>query len=464
MYSMFDSTIAAISTPHGKGGIAVIRVSGEDAISICQAYIFPKKGEPLSDIASEKATLCRVLDEDGSVLDEAVVTLYRAPRSYTGENVVEISCHGGILLTEAILSRAFSCGASPAGPGEFTRRAFSAGKLSLSQAEAVIGMIDAQTRAALSLSRANLDGAVRRGIDAIYDSLRMVVSGVYATIDFPDEDLSSMSTDEIRSGIRSAAHALQKLQNSYKAGHAICEGVRTVIFGKPNTGKSTVLNLLAQQERAIVTDVAGTTRDIICETVSAGKVTLRLSDTAGIHGTSDVVEKIGVQKSLEALESAELVLAVFDAASPLEKEDLEVLSLVKAQLARGASVIPLLNKSDIAEGTHAAQIESELGVQPISICAKDPTERERLVPAIEQAFLEGEFSAGEAVITNARQAAALSDAILHVQNALSTLDSLGADTACTELELAMGSLGELDGRQVTVDVVDSIFHRFCVGK
>ena len=466
---MFGSTIAAISTPRGKGGIAVIRISGDDAIAICEKFIFPKRKKALSEIRHGSVCLADVKDEDGALLDEAVVTVFHAPHSYTGENTVEISCHGGILLTESILMRALSCGAVQAGPGEFTRRAFSAGKLSLSQAEAVIGMIDAETKASLALSRINLDGAIRRKTDAIYDTLKTVVSGVYATIDFPDEDLSSLSDDEVREGIVSALHALEALRRSYKTGHAVCEGVRTVIFGKPNTGKSTILNLLAEKERAIVTDVAGTTRDVISETVAAGNVTLRLSDTAGVHGTSDLVESIGVQKSMEALEEAELILAVFDLSRGLDAEDEEILTHVEKRAALGIPVIAICNKSDLfdSEKTEADidRIAKTLGTEPILLCAKNETSREALVSRIETIFESSDFSASDnAVITNARQFASVGEALAHVQSALDALDLLGADTACSELELAMGSLGELDGRQVTIDIVDSIFHRFCVGK
>ncbi len=349
MYSMFGSTVAAISTPRGKGGIAVIRISGEDALAICDRFVFPKNGKKLSETKASTAVLTHVCDENGEVLDESLVTVFRAPRSYTGEDTVEISCHGGVLLTESILMRAFSCGAAQAGPGEFTRRAFSAGKLSLSQAEAVIGMIDAQTRAALSLSRTNLGGAVRRKTDAIYEKLKELVSSVYAVIDFPDEDLSSMNDDDVHTGIADVIAALDALRRSYKTGHAVCEGVRTVIFGKPNTGKSTILNLLAEKERAIVTDIAGTTRDVISETVAAGNVTLRLSDTAGVHGTDDAVESIGVQKSIEALEEAELVLAVFDLSAGLTAEDEDILSHVAKRAELGVPVIAVCNKSDLFE-------------------------------------------------------------------------------------------------------------------
>ena len=469
MYSMFGSTIAAISTPRGKGGVAVIRISGEDAISICESFVFPKSKKRLSDIRHASVCLANITDEDGELLDEALVSVFRAPHSYTGENTVEINCHGGILLTESVLTRALSCGAVQAGPGEFTRRAFSAGKLSLSQAEAVIGMIDAQTKASLSLSRLNLGGAVRRETDAIYENIRHIVSSVYAVIDFPDEDLSSLSEDEVRDGIEKAISSLENLRRSYKTGHAVCEGVRTVIFGKPNTGKSTILNLLAEKERAIVTDIAGTTRDVISETVAAGNVTLRLSDTAGVHGTDDFVESIGVQKSIEALEEAELILAVFDLSRGLDAEDEEILSHVAGRAALGIPVIAICNKSDLFDSEKSDQdtkkIADTLGTEPILLCAKNQNSRETLVSLIENIFESSDISATDnAVITNARQFAAVNEALSHAQSALFSLDYLGEDTACAELELAMGKLGELDGRQVTIDIVDSIFHRFCVGK
>lgn len=465
MYSLFDSTIAAVSTPRGKGGIAVIRISGGDALCISEKFIRPKSGIPLSEIKANTACLATVSASDGSILDEAVITVYRAPKSYTGEDTVEISCHGGILLTEAILSRAMECGAAPAGPGEFTRRAFSAGKLSLSEAEAVIGMIEAETRASLMLSRKNLDGGIRRKTDELYDRLKAVVSGVYAAVDFPDEDLSQMSTEEIRFELTLIVSELERLRDSYKTGHAVCEGIRTVLVGKPNTGKSTILNLLAEKERAIVTDIAGTTRDVVSELVTAGAVTLRLSDTAGIRSTSDAVESIGVAKSKEALTEAELILAVFDAAAPLDEEDAEVLALIRERASEGAAVIAIFNKNDLPEKADAARLEKELGTAPVRLCAKEEQSRGALAKIIEDMFVNGDLGAEDhTVITNARQFAAVSEALAHVGDAATALDGFGADIACTELEAAMARLGELDGRQVTADVVDSIFHRFCVGK
>ncbi len=464
MYTMFTSTIAAVSTPHGKGGIAVIRISGPDAFPICEKFIRPKNGERISQIKSHTASLSLILDASGETLDEAIVIVYRAPHSYTGEDTVEINCHGGILLTEMILARTLACGAVTAGPGEFTRRAFSAGKLSLSEAEAVIGVIEAQTRTALKLSRSNLDGNIHKKTDAAYELLGTLVSSVYAEVDFPDEDLSGMTHEDLRAGILEVRRMLETLYSSYQAGHAVCEGIRTVIFGKPNTGKSTLLNLLAEEDRAIVTDIAGTTRDVIRETVTAGDVILRLSDTAGIREGTDEAEKIGVSKSIAALEEAELILVVFDASAPLDTQDMRVLEHVRRK-AESAQIIALLNKSDLPIEIEEAVIEEMLGVSPIRICAKNTESRQILVSAIETIWKTGELTQSDnAVITNARQFAAISDALSHIQDALTALDTLGADIACTELESAMASLGELDGRQVTEDVVDRIFHRFCVGK
>lgn len=465
MHDMFTSTIAAVSTPRGKGGIAVIRISGPDALSICEAFIRPKNGKTISSIKANTAFLALVMDSEGGTLDEAMITLYRAPHSYTGEDTVEISCHGGILLTEEILSRALVCGAVPAGPGEFTRRAFSAGKLSLSEAESVIGVIEAQTHAALRLSRNNLDGAVHRKTDEIDSLLGTLISSVYAAIDFPDEDLAEMTREDLQKGILHAQKELESLSSSYRTGHAVCEGIRTVIFGKPNTGKSTILNLLAGKDRAIVTDIAGTTRDVICETVAAGDVILRLSDTAGIRESADIVERIGVQKSMEALDKAELILAVFDASSPLDDEDKAVLSHIQAKGKAGVQIVAIMNKSDLSIQADVSVIQERLGVVPVLLCARDEACRTVLVSHIEQLWKNGSlFQGDEAVIANARQFAAVSDALSHVNEALKALDTLGPDIACTELEAAMASLGELDGRQVTEDIVDRIFHNFCVGK
>ena len=322
-------------------------------------------------------------------------------------------------------------------------------------------MIDAQTKASLALSRANLGGAIRKKTDSIYENLRNVVSGVYATIDFPDEDLSSLSEDEIRAGVQNAINALESLQRSYKTGHAVCEGVRTVIFGKPNTGKSTILNLLAEQERAIVTDIAGTTRDVISETVAAGNVTLRLFDTAGVHGTDDFVERIGVQKSMEALENAELILAVFDGSVAPAEEDR---ALAESLLHTDATVIAIINKSDL--GIAEQEFYTSHFSHTVTLSAKDGEGIEALSALVESCFINGELDTKkDTVLTNARQKGAALSALEAIKRAREGLAyGLPVELCCSDCEAAMQAIAELDGRAVSEDIVSHIFSHFCVGK
>lgn len=461
MYSMFSDVIAAVSTPRGKGGIAVIRMSGENAFGIAEKFVFPKNGKKISDMPPNTVFLSDIKSSDGNTLDEALVTLFRAPRSYTGENIVEISCHGGILLTENILFRALSCGALQAGPGEFTRRAFCAGKLSLTEAESVIGMIDAKTNAALTLSRKGFSGSVSEKINKIYDKITLLAGNIYAIIDFPDEDLEKMSRDEMLYSIDEIISELSALERSYKTGHAVCEGIPTVICGKPNTGKSTILNLLAESDRAIVTDIAGTTRDVISEDVVCGNVLLRLSDTAGIHSTFDTVERLGVERSLREIENAELVLAVFDTSEKFDSDDEEIRSVISNTQKSGKSVLVILNKSD-KEALYGK--EKFDGFDVLVISAKNDTKK-KLSEKIEKLFTDGNIENSDTnIITNARQHAAVYRALESAVSAKNALLVLGDDIAGSELERAAAALCELDGREVSADVVDNIFHRFCVGK
>ena len=461
MYTMFSDTIAAISTPHGKGGVAVIRISGENAFEIAGKFIFPKSKKSFADIKSNSVFLADVRNAEGKLLDESLITIFRAPRSYTGENVVEISCHGGVLLTQNILSAAFSAGAVQAGPGEFTRRAFSAGKLSLTEAEAVIGMIDAKTNAALTLAQRGISGTLKKKTEKLYRDITAVISNIYAIIDFPDEDLERMTRADMEDSMDAIIAELTALKSSYRTGHAVCEGIPTVICGKPNTGKSTILNLLAQNERAIVTDIAGTTRDVISETVVCGSALLRLSDTAGIHETADIVEKMGVDRSKKEIESSELILAVFDTSRPFDAEDEEVLALIREAEENGKTIIVVLNKSDKEK---CFGEEMFAGFDVISISAKTE-DRKALSDKIESKFISGDIeNSGEEILTNARQYASVCECLASVVSAKYALDLYGDDIAGTELERAASAIAEMDGREVSVDVVDHIFHKFCVGK
>ena len=458
---MFSDTIAAISTPRGKGGVAVIRISGEDAFEIAEKFIFPKSKKRFADIRANSVFLADVKNAEGKLLDESLITIFRAPRSYTGENVVEISCHGGILLTQNILSAAFSAGAVQAGPGEFTRRAFSAGKLSLTEAESVIGMIDAKTNAALTLAQRGISGTLKKKTEKLYRDITAVIGNIYAIIDFPDEDLERMTRADMEDSMDAIIAELTALKSSYRTGHAVCEGIPTVICGKPNTGKSTILNLLAENERAIVTDIAGTTRDVISETVVCGSALLRLSDTAGIHETADIVEQMGVDRSKKEIESSELILAVFDTSRPFDAEDEEVLALIREAEGEGKTVIAVLNKSDKEKRFGEEMLA---GFDTISISAKTE-DRKALADKIESKFISGDIeSSDEEILTNARQYASVCECLASVVSAKYALDLYGDDIAGTELERAASAIAELDGREVSVDVVDHIFHKFCVGK
>ena len=451
-----NETIAAVSTPYGRGGIAVIRVSGGNAIEIAGRVFRPGKGE-LSGIPANKAAHGSIV-KNNRVIDDGICTIFRAPRSYTGEDTAEISCHGGILLTERVLEALFEAGARQAGPGEFTRRAFAAGKLSLTQAEAVGMLIDAENDDQITLAAAQERGVFRKKADELYEKLKNIVTNVYATIDFPDEDLSELSPDDLKSELTDLRYELSILRESYDSARAVTEGVRTVIVGRPNTGKSSLLNRLLGRDRAIVTSVAGTTRDTLEETVRVGHVMLRLVDTAGIHETNDEVERIGVDRSLAALGEAELILAVFDGSEKLNAEDN---ALIEKLAGYKAAKLGVINKSDLG-----AEIILPFD-RTVTVSAKTGEGIDRLRSAIEDLFRIGDIDklASNATVLSARQNASVTRALGYVSSALNALESgLTPDTAGLELESALTELSELDGRRVTEEIVDGIFHRFCVGK
>ena len=462
MYSMFSSTIAAISTPHGKGGIAVIRVSGDEAFSVCEKFVFPVNGKPLSSISSNSAVPVNITYEDGVLLDTGIASVFRSPKSYTGEDTVEISCHGGIVVTKEVLTRALVCGAVMAGPGEFTRRAFSSGKISLSQAEAIGNIIDAKSSSSIILSNRNAQGQLSRFTDKIYNDTKEVLSEVYAETDFPDEGLSSMSKEEMKERISSIQKELESLLSTYQTGKAIVEGVPTVICGKPNTGKSTLLNLLCREDRAIVTDKAGTTRDVITESVVCGDVTLNISDTAGIRNTSDEIESEGVKRSLKQMENSDLLICVFDSNS-FDSDDELIIQKAKEMMNKGSTVLIVLNKTDLNPNPDESKFKGFKNI--VKMSTKNDSHYGKICETINKLFLDEQLSdISHPVLTNARQKANTEKALESTKSALKALDESTIDVAGTELEGVMTSLGELDGRQVGIEIVDDIFSRFCVGK
>ncbi len=448
--------IAAVSTPYGRGGIAVIRMSGEGSIPLAENMFKAKSGKKLSELESNRTVYGDII-LDGKRIDDGMVTVFRAPNSYTGEDTVEISCHGGIILTEQVLSAAFTCGFRHAGGGEFTKRAFLNGKISLSRAEAVIGLIDAENAEQLKLSSSITSGVLSDKILELGDRLTDILASVYAYIDYPDEDLTDMSREELILNTEGVLKETNALCGSYRTGRAVCEGIRTAIVGKPNAGKSSLLNQLLGYDRAIVTDIPGTTRDTIEETASIGRVTLRLCDTAGIRQTADEVERLGVGRSLEKLRDAELVIAVFDGSKELDELDRDLLKILGELTSETVYVV---NKCDVCEN------KLDLPKEHIEISALNGEGIDALKEHISGLFVEEKLDYNSTpVIVNARQHSASVRAKEHLTNALDALKSgFTQDIAGMDLELALASLREIDGKGVNEEITDRIFSRFCVGK
>ena len=466
-------TIAAISTPHGKGGVAMLRVSGADAVAVASRVFLPKSGRTLCETASRVATYGTILAPEGDgwvSVDDGIATVYRAPASFTGEDTVEICCHGGILLTQTVLEALLTAGARMARAGEFTRRAHMNGKLGLSAAEALGSLLQADNRRQMTLAYGGLDGKLEKRSRACYDELLRVMSSVLACIDFPDEDLAEMSCEEMIESTRAVRADLASLSATYRTGHAVAEGIPTVICGRTNVGKSSLYNRLVGREVAIVTDVEGTTRDVLSDTATLGGVTLRLFDTAGLRQTDDLVERIGIDRARAALESAELVLAMFDLTRPLTDDELALLDeLAERDMPRG-TVIGLLNKFDAVEDQNISSAVAGAVTAKIShtmtVSAKTGAGIGALADLVDTLFVDGSLDLrSDAIVANARQHAAILRATEALDRALEALVSaLPIDLCCVDLTDAMSALSELDGREVNEDIVDAIFHNFCVGK
>ncbi|MBP3591811.1 MAG: tRNA uridine-5-carboxymethylaminomethyl(34) synthesis GTPase MnmE [Clostridia bacterium] len=454
------STIAAIATPPGKGGVAVIRISGAEAFRVADRIFSPKNQKPLSEQAARTQVYGDILLE-GDPIDDGLATRFPAPHSYTGEDTVEISCHGGFLITKMVLSAALAAGASIAAPGEFTRRAFMNGKLSLTDAEAIGNLLEASSAAAVKLASAKSRDRLSAAMEEIQKDAVALMGSLFARIDYPDEDLGDFSDAESISLLRSLLSRLDALIATYRTGRAVNEGIATVICGKPNAGKSTLYNLLVGEDAAIVTEIEGTTRDVLERTVPLGQVLLRLSDTAGIRETSDVVERIGVEKTHRCMEEAELILAVFDTSRPLTEEDEALLRELETL---SGTTVAILNKSDLPAVFDPEVIQSRV-THSLTLSAKQ-SDATPLCALIEQLFTDGRLTVGEdAIVSSARQHAGLLKAKEHFSLALEAyLAGLPTDAAASDIERAIGALGELCGRSVSEAIVSDIFSRFCVGK
>ncbi len=452
------STIAAVGTPYGKGGVAMIRISGEDAFAVAERIFVPANRERFKKKLRGCTYYGSFSDEKG-IFDDGLCILFSAPASFTGEDVCELYCHGGLLVTQKLLAAALKNGATMAGPGEFTRRAFINGKISLTQAEAIGGIIDSVSERHLQVSARQANGSLSRVLDSVYKELRLLAASVYAFIDYPDEDMTDVSIEEMRERLTECKKRLDRLAGSHTYGRAISEGIVTAIVGKPNTGKSSLLNALCGEERAIVTDVAGTTRDVVTETVRLGDLILKLSDTAGIRESEDMVEMIGIERSKRAIDDAELILAVFDMSRPIDDDDKRIIDAIKSS-GKEDKTVCILNKSDIAKDFDTIlRFEKAL-----TVSAKSGEGIEELVNTVSLMFGAGEIGENDEIVVNARQCAAVANAANAIQNAIDALDSFTQDIAGMDIEVALSAIAEADGRSVSEDIVNEIFSHFCVGK
>lgn len=451
-----SDTIAAVSTGMQVSAIGILRLSGDKAINIVDKLFIPRSGKKMSESEDRKLVFGSLCDLDGQTLDICLCTISRAPHSYTGENTAEIQCHGSPAVLRAALDAVFALGARQALPGEFTKRAFLNGRMDLTSAEAVADIIDAETAEAAKNAAGQLGGAIGRRIDKIYDFLTDLSSHYHAVLDYPDEDIEDFTLVAYKAELHADIAELKRLADSYSGGKLLHGGIPAAIIGRPNAGKSSLLNAVLGYDRAIVTNIPGTTRDTIEEKLRLGGVLLRLTDTAGLRETDDEIERLGVMRSHEAMENAELVIAVIDGSGEVTAEDEEIIRCAE----KAPHAVVAVSKSDL--GKIAVLPETTLPV--VELSSKTGEGLEKLAEVIKTLFPMPDAPAGE-ILTNARQAEAVDRALAALTAAYDALlQGCTPDIVLTEAEGAMSALGELSGKTVREDVTNRIFERFCVGK
>lgn len=452
------STIAAISTAQGQGGIGVIRVSGEQAFTIVDKIFKSVSGKKIMDIKGYTALFGHIYNNE-EVLDEAVVLKYVAPKSFTGENVVEISCHGGMYITKEVLNAVIMAGASLAEPGEFTKRAYLNGKMDLTEAESVMDIISAKSKSAARAALFVKDGALFKKSQQVKQLLLDKAAHLSAWSDYPEEDIPEVSEDSIMEAIEESISILEKLLSTYDMGQVVKEGIDTVIAGRPNAGKSTLMNLLVGREKSIVTNIAGTTRDVVEDTVLVGNVMLKLSDTAGIRDTDNEIEKIGVQKTFDKINGAGLVIALFDNNEELNSEDIDLINKIKDM-----PCIAVINKIDLEDKVDKKYITDNID-NVVYISAKQQDNIDELKNMIEKIAGTEDFDPSAGIIANERQRNAIRNAVNSLYEAKESLAmGMTMDAITVSLQETIDYLLELTGEKAGEEIVDSVFHNFCVGK
>ncbi len=456
-------TIAAISTPLGEAGISIIRISGRDAINIAGEIFYTTKRKDIHEIPTRTINYGKIVDPlSGQAVDEVLLSVMKAPFTYTREDIVEINCHGGISASKKVLELVLETGARLADPGEFTKRAFLNGRIDLSQAEAIMDLISAKTDMALTLAMKQLEGGLSKKIHLVRESLLSILAHIEANIDFPEEDIDEIATERIRSIIDKSIEDIKRLLDTSDTGKIIREGLRTVIIGKPNVGKSSLLNALLEEKRAIVTDIPGTTRDIIEEFINIKGIPLKIVDTAGIRETEDIIEKIGVEKTKEFLHKADLVLIMLDAADQLTKEDIMILKLINDK----KSII-LINKTDLPQKLDEEKVYKMAGINPVlKISVLENLGIEDLKQQIVDMFFKGELSSQDSImITNIRHQDLLKKSLIYLKDAKNAVDyGMPMDLITIDIKEAFHKLGEIVGETVRETIIDEIFSRFCLGK
>ena len=452
-------TIAAIATPHAAGGIAVIRISGDTAISVAQQCFRSTGGKSLAEMSGYTCAYGSFLDTAGSELDDGIATVFRAPHSEAGEDTVDFSCHGGIFVTRQLLETVYAAGAQPAEAGEFTKRAFLAGKMTLTQAEAVMDVIGAAGKRELAFAHAQQNGALFHRVQQISQGIVRSLGDLAAWADYPEDEIPAVTPESLHAALQPVLEQLDSTLATYDYGRILQSGVSAVIVGKPNVGKSTLFNLLSGSQRSIVTEIAGTTRDVVEEQIRLGNVTLRLSDTAGLRETEDVIEQMGVKIAEERLAQADLILAVFDTTRPLDDDDRRMLEQLPEK-----PVIAILNKSDQSAQLDTDELEPHFS-RVITMAAREGSGLEQLQQAVEELFYQAEVTPELGIVANARQKQCLEQAREQVQLALEALDAGELlDAVTVLLEEAANALLTLTGERVSEAVVNDVFSRFCVGK